>query len=279
MNKNHVLYRIKVVVANVFIFILSFTCVFPVVWIFYSSLKTNTELFANLLSLPSRLNFQNYIDVFSEFKIMHYLKNTFIHSVSAVVFILLLGFIAGYFLSRYTFKGRNLIYGMFMSGILIPIHALLVPVYMEFRMFNIVNTRFALIIPYIAFNLPLAVFLVEAYIKSIPIEMEEAAVIEGATITQTLARIILPMSKPVMATILVLSFNSTWNEFAFGLTLVSGDRFKNISVALRSFASEWTVDYVRQMAASVLATIPVLLVYTFFCKRIIQGMVAGAVKG
>jgi raffinose/stachyose/melibiose transport system permease protein len=250
-----------------------------VFWIAYSSLKSNTELFGNMLSLPKTPHWDNYLYVLTQFNIQHYLKNTLINTVVSLVFIIILGFIVGYFLSRYNFRARNFIYMLFLSGILVPIHALIVPIYMEFRVINIVNTRLSLILPYIIFGLPGTVFLVDAYVRGIPIEMEEAAFTEGASIFQILWRLIFPMCKPVLVTITVLSFNSTWNDFIFNLTLTSGDALRNISVALRTFGNGYSVDYVRLMSAVAVATIPILVLYIAFNKQIINGMVEGAVKG
>jgi raffinose/stachyose/melibiose transport system permease protein len=277
--KRNYLTAVQSFIANTLMILLSFSCIFPMIWIGYSSLKSNTELFGNMLALPKSPRWDNLWYVLTQFNIQHYLKNTLIHTVVSLVFIIILGFIVGYFLSRYSFRGRNLIYMLFLSGILVPIHALIVPIFMEFHAVGITNTRLSLILPYIIFGLPGTVFLVDAYVRGIPIEMEEAALTEGATIFQTLWRLIFPMCKPVLVTVLVLSFNSTWNEFIFNLTMVSGDRLKNISVALRTFGNGYSVDYVRLMAAVAVATLPVLIIYIIFNKQIIEGMVEGAVKG
>lgn len=141
-------------------------------------------------------------------------------NVISIFFIALFGFIVGYILSRIKFKGNRLLYVMFLMGMLIPVHSLLVPIYVVFNKTGLGNQWFTLIIPYVAFGMPIAVFLVEGFIKAIPVELEEAAAIDGSSFTRTLFSIILPVAKPILVTIAIIQTFSCWNEFSFALVLI-----------------------------------------------------------
>lgn len=264
---------------NIVVWIFSITCVFPFVWIMYSSLKTQKEFSLNIVSLPSAPQISNYIELIKN-KGMYsaFINSTYI-SVISVFFILLIGFITAYCLARYEFRGRKLIYIFFLSGMLIPQHGLLIPIFIFFKNLGLYNTRFTLLFPYIAFGLPMTIFLMESFIKSIPIEIEEAAVIDGSSIFRRLFSIILPMCKPVLSTTLILSFLSAWNEFPFALILIRSKMLKTLPLWLTNFNGQFSTDYTQLMAALVVASLPVILIYFIFSKRVVQGMTAGAVKG
>lgn len=264
---------------NIIMVLFSLTCIFPIIWIMYSSLKTKDEFMLNIISLPARPQFKNYFTAFIEGKMYTYFKSSLFNSVIVVFFVILISFCIGYVLSRYRFKGRDFIYTLFIAGMLIPVYALIVPLFVQFKVLGLYDKFFTLIIPYIAIRLPLAIFLFESFIKTIPVELDEAAYIDGASTFFTMSRIILPVCKPVMSTIIILAFLDTWNEFPFALVLVTKDIYRTIPVGLTNFYGQYTADYTTLMAALVLSIIPVIIVYLVFYKKIIQGMTAGAVKG
>jgi len=279
MKKNNLISKFGAFIINIVVILFSFTCIFPILWLLYSSMKTQKEFSLSIISLPTHLNFDNYAAVMNGGKIPRYFLNSLFVSLIAVSLIVILAFVTGYFLSRYRFRGRNLIYIMFLSGMLIPVHSLLIPIFIQFRNLGLLNNRITLILPYIALGLPLAIFLFDSFIHTIPIEMEEAAYIDGLSIPKMMMYIILPLCRPVISTIIILSFLYCWNEFPFALVLVSSEAFKTIPIGLANFSGALTAKYTLLMAALVIATIPVLIVYLAFYKKIIQGMTAGAVKG
>ncbi|HEY5586791.1 MAG TPA: carbohydrate ABC transporter permease [Ruminiclostridium sp.] len=184
------------IISNFILILFSFTCVFPIIWVLYSSFKTQAEFMLNPVGLPSRLNFANYFQVLTQTNMDLYMLNSFRNTVLAVLGILLLSFISCYFLSRFRFKGRNFLYNYFVIGMLIPLHALLVPLYIQFKNSHLSNHWYTLLFPYIAFGLPIAIVLVESYIASIPRELEEAAAIDGSSFSRTLFGIVLPVTTP-----------------------------------------------------------------------------------
>lgn len=264
---------------NLAMVLFSITCIFPIIWILYSSLKTKDEFMLNIISLPKHLQFGNFYKAFIEGKMYTYFISSVLNSVTTVFFVIVISFCIGYILSRYRFRGRDFIYTLFIAGMLIPMYALIVPLFIQFKTLGLYDEFFTLIIPYIAIRLPLAIFLFESFIKTIPVELDEAAYMDGATTFFTMVRIILPVCKPVMSTILILVFLDTWNEFPFALVLVTKEAFRTIPVGLTNFYGQYTTDYTTLMAAMVISILPVIFVYLMFNKKIIQGMTAGAVKG
>ena len=266
-------------VYNIGLMVFSIGCIFPIIWIIYSSFKTKNEFMNDIVSLPNAIQFDNYIKAWVEGKLHVNFMSSILNSVITVFFVILFAFCIGYVLSRYKFRGRNFIYTLFLVGMMTPIYALIVPLFIQMRSLHMDNKIFTLLIPYIAIRLPLSVFLFESFVRTIPVELEEAAYMDGATPIKTMFSIIWPLSRPIVATVLILAFLDTWNEFPFALTLVRDDVLRTIPVALTNFQGQFTTDYTTLMAALVISSLPVIIVYLCFSKKIIQGMTAGAVKG
>ncbi|GKX32255.1 sugar ABC transporter permease [Vallitalea longa] len=271
--------KILAALANLVVIIYTISCVFPVLWIFYSSLKTQKEFNLNIVSLPSNLNFTNYIEAIKTSHLDKFFLNSVFNSMITVTLVVIIGFMTGYCLSRFKFRGRGFVYTLFLAGMLIPVHSLLIPIFIQFKNLGMLNNRLTLILPYVAFGLPISIFLFESFIVSVPGEMDEAASLDGLNIFGIMFRIILPLCKPVMSTVVILSFLSSWNEFPFALTLIRDDKFKTIPVGLANFSGAFSTNYTQLMAALVIAVLPVILIYLIFNKKVVQGMTAGAVKG
>jgi raffinose/stachyose/melibiose transport system permease protein len=266
-------------ITNIIVMAFSLFSIFPFVWMMYSSLKTEAEFAQNIIQLPKTLQFSNYIKAIETGKMGLYAINSCYNSIITVAVVVISAFIVGYFLARFDFKGRNLIYGIFIAGMLIPVHSLMVPIFMQFRLLNFLDNRLTLIPVYITFGLPMAIFLMESFIGGIPIELEEAAMIDGSTMVRSMFTIIFPLCKPVMSTVIILTFINVWNEFPFALILVKSDALKTISVGLRNFQGAYTAKYAQFMAGMVVALLPVIAVYALFYKKIIVGMTSGSLKG
>ena len=254
-------------------------CIFPAIWLIYSSLKEKAEFYHSPIALPENPSIDHYISILSKSDFLKWLFNSFRTSALSLFFILLLGFTIGYILSRYRFRGRNLLYAYFLIGMLIPVHALMVPMYVMFTRTGLNDQWFTLILPYTALSLPIAVFLVESYVKSIPTEIEEAAAIDGCSRLRTIYTIVMPMCRPILITIGIIQFFYIWDEFTFSLILIDSQELMTIPVGLTLSKGQFSTDYPRMMTAMVLAILPTMVIYFIFSKRIIKGMVAGAVKG
>lgn len=264
---------------NIVPIIFSISCIIPVIWLAYSTLKTNTQFESSIIALPKSFNLDNYKYVFQTTPIGLYLWNTLRNTVFTLLLVIFFGFINGYFLSRFQFKLRTPLFGFYVSNFFIPIHALLVPTYILFSYFSLTNKWYSTILPVACMQLPTTIFLVCSYMSTIPKELEEAAAIDGSSFSRTLFSIILPIVMPVLITSGIISFFHCWNEFSYSLILFSNEKFYTISLALTRFRGENRIDYPKMMTAMFIAMAPALLLYVAFSKEIIKGMVAGAVKG
>ena len=270
---------VETVIANGFVTLFSVTCIFPIIWKIYSSLKTDQEFSLDILSLPKKLIFDNYARAIEEGNIGSYFMNSMFNTLITVAVVIVIAFVTGYCLSRFKFRGRTFVYYMFLSGMLIPIYALLIPIFVEFKSLGLLNKRYTLILPYIAFALPVAVFLVESSVASVPIEIEEAACIDGSSFLHTMFAIVMPMCRPVLSTSAILTFLNTWNEFPLALVLIRSNSLKTMPIGLTNFVGSYTVNYPLMLAALVVSTLPVVIMYLLFYNQIMKGMTAGAVKG
>lgn len=273
------LQKIGEIVISIIVTMLSITCIFPIIWMIYSSLKSSEEFALDTVALPTALHFENYKLAIIEGHISTYFMNSMFNTIITVMTVILIAFVTGYCLSRYTFKGRTIVYYMFLSGMLIPIYALLIPIFIEFKTLNLLNSRMTLILPYSAFGLPMAVFLVESFVKSIPKELEEAACIDGSSLLKTMFFVIMPVCKPVLATSAILTFLTAWNEFPMALVLIRSNGLKTMPIGITNFVGSYSVNYPLMLAALVVSTVPVIVIYLLFYNQIINGMTAGAVKG
>ena len=264
---------------NGVLLVFSISAVFPIIWMIYSSFKTQQEFALNILSWPSSVNFDNYRAAFEIGNLHHNFLNSVYVSLISVTLIIFLGFIAAYMIARFSFPGRKTIYILFLFGMLVPIHGLLIPVFIHYRNLSLLDQWYTLILPYVAFGLPIAIFLFESFIRGIPKEIEEAAIVDGCTTFQIIFRIIFPISMPIVATATILSFLTAWNEFPFALVLIQSEALRTMPVGLTSFNGQYSVNYPQMMSAMVITTLPVLMLYLAFYKKIIKGMTAGAVKG
>ena len=270
--------KTSAVIANGVLILFTLTCIFPVIWLIYSSFKTNSEFAESIIRLPQHLNLDNYIRVLGGSDMLKYLFNSLRTTAISLVLIVVLGFIIGYFLSRFTFRGSKLLNLLYTIGLLLPIHAIIVPMYIQFNQFGLTNQWYTLIIPYVAFGLPIAVFLTSSYVRSVPREMEEAAALDGCSFSRTLFQIIMPICRPILTTVAIIQFFTCWNEFVFALILVN-DPYMTIPVGMTLFKGQFTAEYPVMMTTMVLGMLPALIIYFAFSKHIINGMVAGAVKG
>lgn len=266
---------------NLILIIFSLTCIFPIVWMLYSSLKEKRAFNADIIGLPKSPTLVNYTRILtnSDYHLAESMFNSVRTTFLSILLIVLFSFIVGYILARVRFKLNRVLYIMFLMGMLIPIHSLLVPIYVVFRNCGMSNRWFTLLLPYVSFGLPMGIFLVEGYVKGIPVSLEEAAAIDGSSFSNTLWKIILPICKPILVTVAIIQIFSCWNEFSFALVLIKDVGLQTVPLALTQFKGQFASDYPKQMAAMLITMSPIVVLYFVFSKQIIKGMVAGAVKG
>lgn len=262
-----------------FLSLFAIPTLFPLVWMFYTSLKTNQEITMDLFALPQALHWENYLYAWQTAKIGVYFGNSMVVTFGAIVFTVFISASAAFILAKFDFRLRRAIYSFFIIGMLIPLQTVLVPLFIQMRSFNLLNSLWSLILSYTAFSLPISIYILESFIKMFPDSILEVAAIDGASIPRIFFTIILPMSRPALATVVILNFLNNWKEFSFALIFISRDLKKTLPLGLYNFLGAYTTNYAGLMAALTIASLPVLGLYLILQEQVIKGMTAGAVKG
>jgi raffinose/stachyose/melibiose transport system permease protein len=241
---------------------------------------TSGELFGpELLKWPRPFQWANYARAWIDGRIPVYLMNSLIIVSASVVCSTLFAFFIGYACTRLTWKLRRVVFNVVMLGMIIPIHTTLLPNFVWFKLFGLLNTRVGLAIPYIAFTLSFNTLMFSGLLKNLPRSVEESAWIEGAGMGTLLARVVAPMAAPAFATVGIMTFLGNWNEFIMAHTFLASERLRTIPFSVIRFEGEYSSQYAVQFACMALAALPAIVLYFLFSKWIIAGVTAGAVKG
>lgn len=253
---------------------------FPFVWQVLTSVKSERELWSiPPVWIPRNINLDYYYSVFIERPFLRYIMNSLIVAGLTTIFSVFVASLAAYALARLHFKGKNIILSLVLAVSMFPGIAIVSPLYIFMMNVHLLNTYIGLIIPYTTFTLPLAIWNLTTFFREIPFELEESARVDGATYMQTFTRIIFPLAAPGVFTTAILSFISAWNEFLFALTFNTRDAMRTVPVAIAMFPGEHELPWGDMAAASVVVTIPLIIMVLIFQRRIISGLTAGAVKG
>ena len=253
---------------------------FPLVWLFISSLKTNFEFLAGSpFALPAKPQWQNYVNALTVAGLGRMLLNSVFVGLCATLFNTVAASLSAYCISRFRFRGRENLYTLFTAGILVPLNALMVPYFVIINKLGLINTYGGMILLYTAIGIPMSTFLIRGLMDSIPMELEEAAYIDGCGFFGRFFHLILPLSRTGIVTAATFQFLTCWNEFVFANLLVSSEKLRTIQVGIRYFTNQFSTDYVSMYAAIMISIIPSLIGYIIFQEQIISGMTSGAVKG
>ena len=265
------------IISYAFLFLWLAISLFPLYYMFTFSLKDTNEIMrVNMLGLPRQWLFSNYANAWGSGKISLYLLNSVIDTFVTLAFTSVLGFMSAYGLLRMRWKGQKLALTYIMMGMMIPMHAALYP--LTVTLLPLTKTHFSLIIPYVAFNLPITILIISGFISSIPYEMEEAACIDGSGIYRTAFTIILPMMIPAIATAAIFVFLQVWNELLLASVLTT-DKVRTLTVGIKQMSGQYQTDYGPMGAGLVIATLPTLILYCCMSGQVQKSLVAGAVKG
>jgi len=254
--------------------------VFPFVWMIILSFKTNTEIMTNPLALPQIFNVDNYKRAFEVLDYGKLYGNTIFVCLCSIVIELVITFFSSFVIARMHFneKIRKMLYSFLTLGLSISPFILLFPVYKINTLFGF-SGKLALVLPYVATSISFNTLLLVGYLKSLPAEIDEAAVMDGCNIWQLMRQVILPMTKPVIATVVIFNVLYIWNEYPFASVMLRNVSDYTLSMGASFFKGKYTVDYGGIIASSVMIIIPELIFYGIFQKNIVEGMTAGAVKG
>ena len=253
---------------------------FPLLWLLSSSLKTNFEFLTKspfaLPAKPQWINFKNALTVAGLGRML--LNSVFVGIVATLVNVIIAS-MGAYCISRFRFRGRESIYTLFTAGILVPLSALMVPYFVIINKLGLYNTYGGMILLYSAIGIPMSTFLIRGLMDSIPMDLEEAAYIDGCGFYGRFFHIILPLSRTGIVTAATFQFLTCWNEFIFANLIVSSEKLRTIQVGIRYFTNQFSTDYVSMYAAIVISIVPSIIGYVLFQEQIIAGMTSGAVKG
>lgn len=253
---------------------------FPLIWLVDFSLGSSNEMFTNgLLIIPEKIRWDNYVKAFVDGNFLHYLRNSVLINSLAVILVVIISIMAGYACQRMKWKLNNVVKTILLLGMMIPIHATLLPNYKIYSTLKLTDTIWALLIPYVAFSLPQGLFLMTGFIESIPRELEEAAVMDGCGIYRIVFQIITPLLKPSIATVAIMTFLNNWNEFMMASTYLSSPKWKTLPFSVLEFTGEYSSNYAVQFAVMALTAAPAVIVYIILNKHITKGVAMGAVKG
>ena len=266
----------------ILLFVISFIFIIPFIWTMLTSLKPDEEIYSSVLTfLPVNPYLGHYTGIFTKLgNFFKYFSNSVVVSFWSVLFNVLFAATLGYSFSKFQYWGRDLFFGFVLLIITLPYVIYLIPIYIMQSRFDLIDTRLGLILPYIATNLPMSVFIMRGQFNGVPNEMMEAARIDGAGQWQTFSRVMLPIVKPGIATVIIMTFIWVWGEFTYARTLCTTAKSQTLAVGitfLRDEAASW--QYGTLTATIILSLIPVLAIFLSMQKYFIKGIMAGAVKG
>lgn len=254
---------------------------FPFLWMLSTALKPDTEIYSTTPSFWSNnFSLKNFQEVLQESDFLIFFKNSFIVSLITTLIGLVIAVLAGYALSRYGRYKSIKVAGMSLTiSQMVPGVLLLIPIYMIFKGMGLINTYAALILAYSTFVIPLSTFMMKGFFDSVPLSLEESAELDGASRFRTLVQIILPVSIPSLVSTGLYTFVTAWNEYMFGYVLINDVAHRTLTPGITLFRGQFTTDWGNLMAASVLAVIPVTIIFVFLQRYLISGLMSGAVKG
>ena len=267
------------ITVGIFVLV-AFIQLFPLIWLIDFSLCNSNEMFTSgILVWPEKIQWNNYYLAFRDGNFLHYLRNSLLINTLAVVLVVLISIMAAFACTRMHWKLSGLVAMVLVMGMMIPIHATLLPNYVIYDKLGLTDTIWALLIPYVAFSLPQGYFLTSSFMDSIPHELEEAALIDGCTVYQVVFVIILPLMKSSIATVSIMTYLNNWNEFMMASTYLSSPKWKTLPFSILEFTGQYSSNYAVQFAVMALSAAPAIIVYVLLNKQITKGVALGAVKG
>lgn len=253
----------------------------PLIWMISASLKPESQIFANMNSLktffPVSASFNNYVEVFARMNLPQVFKNTLLYIALILVLNLLVNSMCGYALAKFEFKGKGAIMNLVVALMVLPMEAIMLPLYIEMSQLGWVNTLVALVIPFVAKCF--SIYMFRQFFCDIPDDLIEAAAIDGCRPAGTFFKIVMPISKTVYATVFILDFVAHWNDFMWPFLVMTGEDKRTIQLAVQSFFGTQPVHYSAIMAALVISAIPMIIMFIFMQKYYVEGIASSGIKG
>lgn len=267
------------ILIYLFLAILVVVYLFPLLWMLNVSLKTNKEVFASPFALPKVIQLGNYIFAWTTGKLGTATLNSVIVCGVTLIISMVIGAMAAFAIARMKWKFSKLTMTYFLIGMMVPVHCVLIPLFVRFSKLHLINSLQGLMIPYITFSLPITIYLLVGFFQSMPKELIEAACIDGCNIYRCFGQIALPMAKTGMFVAGLMTFVGNWNELLLAMVFISDPAKKTLPVTLTYFVGPYSTNYVQMFAAIIIAIAPTVVVYCLFSNQIVEGLTVGAVKG
>lgn len=275
-------------VLLIYCFLILYTCVvvFPMAWLLYTSLKTDRDIFLDPFSLPDLgdLQWMNFANAWTKGHFGDYFFNSIVLTVSTVTLSVFVAAMAAYALARFRFPGARPLFFYFLAGLMIPLQLAIVPLFFQMKQIGLLNSRLGLLIAYVAFGMPFAIFILTGFFKSLPSSLHESALIDGCSELRAFWSVMLPLARPGLITVGIFSFLGTWNEFFMAFMFLSGEgsealRTLPLGLANITIVSQYRSDWGMAFAGLVLMMLPTLLVYSVLQQHLTKGITVGALKG
>ena len=269
---------LKKVLLGVFIAIVVLIYGYPIFWMYLSSMRTTGDLINYPLAFPTALHWRNFVTAFNMANLGHHFIVSVFLTTASVSLVVIFGTLAAFSFSRLHYRGKTLLFSLFLLGLILPVHGFLVGLFIQFRTLHLLNTIWAFILPVSGINISLAILLIKTYMDGIPRSLEEVAYLDGAKSYQVLWHVVLPLSMPILATVITFTAISIWNEFLIPFVMIQATKIKPLTTSLYVFSTKHSAKISLKLAALTMIATPMFIVYIFFQNQIQKGMTAGALK-
>jgi len=271
--------RAKKIAVHLVLIAVLLVSVLPIYWFVMAALKPAVELNENPFAFPKTFTLANIVEAWTVGKMSVYFWNSVIVAVPRVLIIVLLAALAGFAFAKLKFPGRDALFYAFLFGMMIPIQAMIIPLYYTMQSLQLINTYWALILPSFGLAMPFAIFMMRAFYRDINDELMDAAKIDGCGDFRTFVHIMLPLMVPALTALVVFEFSASWNDFLLPLLFVYEDSYRTLPLGLMYFSGEYTQDQTLVAAGVTIAVLPIIAIYMIFQRKFIEGITAGSVKG
>jgi ABC-type glycerol-3-phosphate transport system permease component len=266
-----------IIYAVLIIFVL--IAILPLYWMWQAAFRQTDLTHYDPFAFPKALTFTKIVEAWTKGRMSVYMRNSVIVAVPRVLAILLLASLAGFSFGSLKWKGRNAVFAFILLGMMIPIQAMIIPIYYNMQRFGLINTFWAMIIPPVGMMMPFAIFMMRSFFSDIPGEIMDSAVVDGCSKGKSWLYIMLPQVKPALVSLLIFEFMWSWNDYLLPMLVVYDDSKRTLPMGLNYFQGRYTMDQALIAAGVTISTLPIIIVYVIFQRSFIQGITAGAVKG
>lgn len=251
---------------------------YPIVMMVLSGFKTNAEIFTHPFALPSRFNLDNFEVIWTQTDVPRYLVNSAIVTGFAVLFVLMMGTMAAYAISRYRWRGSVMVSLFFLAGLMLPLRLAIIPLFIQLKAMGLTDNPLGLICIYTAMSMPATVFILTGFLRSLPKELEDSARMDGASEFRIMIEIMVPLISPALVIAGIYNAVPIWNDFFFPLIFIQSPEWKTLAQGLTQFFGEYSINYGVLYAGLTLAATPIVVIFIVQSRRFIAGMTAGAIK-